>query len=160
MFEIAPDRLDAIHDLWLAMHRHHVAIGSHPLVADEEAAWQRRRALYHGWLTAGEAFLLVAECASELTGYAMVHVQEGPDDTFPLGERYAELYSLSVAPTHRGQGIGSALLDAVDARLQEMGIVDVAVAAMVENEAALRLYASRGFVPREVVLYRFGHRPY
>jgi ribosomal protein S18 acetylase RimI-like enzyme len=37
-----------------------------------------------------------------------------------------------------------------------LGIGDVSVAAMVENEAALRLYERRGFVPREVVLYRFG----
>ena len=157
--EIGPDRLDAVYDLWLGMHRHHAAIGSHPLVTDEATAWQRRRALYHGSLTAGEAFLLLAEAATEPVGYAIVHLQTGPDDTFPLGERYAEIYSLSVSPQHRGQGIGSALLDAAEARLAAMDIVDIAIAAMVENEAALRLYASRGFIAREVVMYRFGTIP-
>ena len=51
------------------------------------------------------------------------------------------------------------MLDAVDARLIALGIRDVAVAAMVENAAALRLYARRGFVAREVVLYRLGSDP-
>lgn len=156
---VGPDRLDAVRELWLALHRHHVAIGSHPLVIDEDASWERRHAHYHAWLTAGEAFLLLAESGTEPVGYAIVHLQDGPDDTYPLGDRYAEIYSLSVSPRHRGQGIGTALLDAVDERLAALGIVDVAIAAMVENEAALRLYTSRGFVPREVMLYRFGPRP-
>ena len=28
-------------------------------------------------------------------GYAVAHLQDGPDDTFAVGARYAELYSLS-----------------------------------------------------------------
>lgn len=154
--EIGPDRLDDVRELWLAMHRYHIEIGSRPLVADENAAWERRRALYDGWLQAGAAIVLLAERDGEPVGYAVVHLLDGPDDTFPLGARWAEIYSLAVAPTARGQGIGTSLLDAIDGRLQALGIADVSVAAMVENEAALRLYRSRGFVPREVVLYRFG----
>lgn len=157
--EVGPGRLDAVRELWLALHRHHAAIGSHPLVTDEDASWERRRAVYHAWLTHNEAFLLLAESGPEPVGYAIVHLQDGPDDTYPLGNRYAEIYSLSVSPEHRGQGIGTALLDAAESRLAALGIVDVAIAAMVENEAALRLYASRGFVPREIMLYRFGPRP-
>jgi ribosomal protein S18 acetylase RimI-like enzyme len=156
--EIGIDRLDEIAELWLALHRYHGEIGSRPLVADEAAAWRWRRALYERWLRAGEAFALLAEREGRPAGYAVVHLQEGPDDTFPLGERWAEIYSLAVAPAERGQGIGSRLLDTVDARLDVLGIRDVAVAAMVENEAALRLYERRGFVRREVILYRFaGH---
>ena len=74
---------------------------------------------------------------------------------FPVGERWAEVYTLAVLPGSRGSGTGSALLDAADARLAALGIHDVAVAAMVENEAALAFYRRRGFVPREVVLWRF-----
>jgi ribosomal protein S18 acetylase RimI-like enzyme len=157
--EIGPDRLDELHDLWLALHRHHVRIGSWPLVSDEAAAWVRRRAQYEEWLRAGDGVVLMAERAGRPAGYAVVHLQRGPDDTFPLGDRWAEIYSLSVAPDARGEGIGGRLLDAIDERLAALGIVDVAVAAMVENEDALRWYQRRGFVPREVVLYRFGEQP-
>jgi ribosomal protein S18 acetylase RimI-like enzyme len=149
-------RLDELHELWQALHRYHGEIGSSPLVADEDAAWERRRALYRTWLEAGEALVLLAERNAAPVGYAVVHLQDGPDDTFPLGARWAEIYSLSVAPAARGQGIGSLLLDAIDSHLTALGIHDLSVSAMVENEAALRLYESRGFVRREVVLYRFG----
>lgn len=154
--EIGPERLDDLRDLWLALHRYHAEIGSHPLVANEAASWARRREQYRRWLESGEGFALLAERQGQPAGYTVVHIQDGPDDTYPLGDRFAEIYSLSVLPAERGQGIGSQLLDAIDARLAAMGIRDVAVSAMIENEAALRLYRRRGFVPREIVHYRFG----
>ena len=89
----------------------------------------------------------------------VVHLGEGLDDTYPWGERHAEIYTLSVAPEARGQGIGSRLLDAADQRLAALGIVDVAVAAMVENEDAISFYRRRGFAPRELYLYRIGTAP-
>jgi ribosomal protein S18 acetylase RimI-like enzyme len=152
--EIGADRLDDLRDLWLALHRYHVEIGSTPLVEDETASWRSRRAWYERWLRDGEAFVLLAEREGEPVGYAVIHIQEGSYDTFPLGDHFAEIYSLSVMPDARGQGIGNQLLDAIDERLAAMGITAVAVAAMVENEAALRLYERRGFVPREILLYR------
>lgn len=148
-------RLNALQPLWRALHRYHAALGSQPLVGDEAVAWERRQATYRGWLERGDAIVLLAEIDEEPVGYAVVHVQDGPDDTFPLGARWAEIYSLSVVPEARGQGIGTRLLDEIDARLTDLGIRAVGIAAMVENEAALRLYQRRGFVPREIVLYRF-----
>jgi ribosomal protein S18 acetylase RimI-like enzyme len=153
---IASGRLDELAPLWLALHRHHQAIGSHPLVSDETASWQARRAQYAAWLAADEAFILLAARQGRAVGYATVHFHDGPDDTFPVGARWAEIYTLSVAPEARGQGIGSRLLDAIDERLAAMGIDDLAVGTMVENADALRLYERRGFVPREIFLIRFG----
>ena len=43
--------------------------------------------------------------AGEPAGYAVAHLQDGPDDTFAVGDRYAELHSLSVAPSARGAGV-------------------------------------------------------
>jgi ribosomal protein S18 acetylase RimI-like enzyme len=154
--EIDARRIGELRDLWLALHRHHRGIGSRPLVDDDESSWSRRRATYLGWLGEGAGLILGAERDGQMVGYVAVHLHDGPDDTFPLGERWAEIYSLSVAPEARGVGIGSRLLDAVDERLAEIGIVDLAVAAMVENESARALYERRGFRAREVVLYRFG----
>jgi ribosomal protein S18 acetylase RimI-like enzyme len=154
--EIGADRLEEVRDLWLALHRYHGEIGSRPLVADEDFSWQQRRAQYQRWLEAGDALLLLAERDGEPVGYVLVHLQDGPDDTYPLGERYAEIYTLSVAPEHRGQGIGGRLMDWIETRMAELGIRDIAVSAMVENASALRFYARRGFTPREVMHYRFG----
>jgi hypothetical protein len=41
------------------------------------------------WLDSGQALLLVAIADERPIAYAMVHLQQGPDDTWPLGERYA-----------------------------------------------------------------------
>jgi ribosomal protein S18 acetylase RimI-like enzyme len=154
--EIGVSRLAELRDLWLALHRHHHAIGSWPLLDDEALSWDRRRAQYEAWLAAGEAFVLLAEREGRPVGYAVVRLHNGPDDTYPLGARYAEIYSLAVAPEQRGHGIGGALMDRIDAELHALGIRDVTVAAMVENDAALQWYMRRGFAPREIVLYRFG----
>jgi ribosomal protein S18 acetylase RimI-like enzyme len=156
--EIGLDRLGALRDLWLSLHRHHGEIGTHPLVTDEALSWQLRRALYESWLRDEEAFVLVAGDVDAPLGYAVVRIHDGPDDTYPVGERWAEIYSLSVAPEARGQGIGTQLLDAIDERLTTLGIRDATVSAMIENDAALRLYQRRGFIPREVDLWRFADK--
>jgi ribosomal protein S18 acetylase RimI-like enzyme len=47
-----------------------------------------------------------------------------------VGERYAELYSLSVKPDLRGRGIASGLLDLLDEELARRSIHDLKVAVM------------------------------
>lgn len=86
----------------------------------------------------------------------VVCIEHGPDDTFPVGVRYAELYSLSVTPQLRNRGIGTRLLVFVDRELARRSIYDLKVAVMEGNADARRLYERRGLRPAEVVLYRFG----
>ena len=151
------ERVDEVRELWLDLHRHHRdVVDTVPLVEDEEASWQRRRALYVDRLSAGTGFLVLAVDEDAVAGYALVCVEDGPDDTFPVGERYAELYSLSVAPALRGRGIGTRLLDFVDRELDRRSIRDLKIAVMAGNADAQRLYERRGLRPAEIVLYRFG----
>ncbi|MGZ6693542.1 MAG: GNAT family N-acetyltransferase [Solirubrobacteraceae bacterium] len=106
----------------------------------------------------GSGFLVLAVEGDGVVGYALVCIEDGPDDTFPVAERYAELYSLSVAPQLRGRGIGTRLLDFVDQELARRSIEDLKVAVMVGNTDAERLYERRGLRRAELVLYRFGDR--
>jgi ribosomal protein S18 acetylase RimI-like enzyme len=153
------DRLDRVRELWLALHRHESEVSpSHSLVADETASWQRRRALYVDRLSAGTGFLALALWGDSVVGYAFVCLEDGPDDTFPVGDRYAELYSLSVAPPLRGRGIGTKLLDFVDRELARQSIHDLRVVVMAGNSDAQRLYERRGLRIGEHVLYRFRAR--
>lgn len=150
------DHVDELRGLWLALHHHERRVAPElPLVSDDERSWRARRKLYVRWLDQDQGFLVLARNGSGLVGYAFVRVEEGPDDTFSLGEQYAELYSLSVAPECRGQGIGTLLLDSVDAELKARGISDLVVAVMLGNSDAQRLYERRGLRPAEIVLYRF-----
>jgi ribosomal protein S18 acetylase RimI-like enzyme len=146
--------VDDLRALYLAMHRHHRDIVPFPVVSDD-AAWDARRAQYLAWLADGCATLFVARGDGEPAGYAFVVIHDGTDDTFPLAPRYAELYSLSVAPDLRGRGVGGKLLDAVDAEVLAQGDVPLVLSVMTGNTDALRLYARRGLEPGEIVMYRF-----
>lgn len=157
--EATIDDLDALRPAWVSLARHHAEIGSAPLQQDEALAWRLRRDGYVRMVAGGHGFVLAAESGNAVVGYAAVEVHDGPDDTFPVGDRWAEVYTLAVLPGFRGSGIGSALMDAVDAQLAAMGIDAVSVAAMVENDAALAFYRRRGFVARELVLWRFRAGP-
>jgi ribosomal protein S18 acetylase RimI-like enzyme len=119
------DRVDSLQELWLALHRHHRATANLQPMVDDTTSWRLRRRFYIDRLEANTAFLVVASLDNQSVGYAVVLIEAGPDDTWPLGKRHAELYSLSVAPELRHRGIG-----------------------------AQRLYERRGLVPAEVVLYR------
>ena len=153
------ERIDELEPLWLALHHHHRAVAAAPVVEDDDDSWARRRAWYLEMLAGGEDVVLIAERAGRAVGYAFLHLHHGPDDTWPVGERWGEVVSLSVSPEERGAGVGTALLDAVDAELAARGVADLQVAVMAGNAAALRLYERRGLRPAELVLFRFGGEP-
>ena len=148
--------VDELRSLWLALHRHERTVAPTLPFVPDNLSWRRRRSLYIRWLELEQGFLALARNGAGVVGYAFVRLDEGFDDTFPLGERYAELYSLSVAPAWRGRGIGTLLLDFVDSELASRGIRDLSISVMVGNSGAQRFYERRGLQPAEIVLYRFG----
>lgn len=157
------EALDRLRPLWLELHHHHQAVGGPalgPYVGDEES-WTACRATYAKLLAAG-GFALLAERDGDLVGYALVAVLPAAetllDDTWRVGDRVAEIETVSVAPADRGAGIGSALLDRVDAELGTAGISDVLIGAVVTNTDAIRLYERRGFRPAWLYLTRLSGR--
>ncbi len=157
------EALDRLRPLWLALHHHHQAVGGERLgpYVDDDTSWTARRTLYAEFL-AGGGFALIAERDGTAVGYAMVAIKTSAetelDDTWRAGARVAEIETLVVAPEARGAGVGSALLDAVDAELAGMGIEDVLIAAFVTNTDAIRLYERRGFRPASLHMIRLAGR--
>ena len=141
------ERVDDRSALWLALHHHHrVAVGTLPLVEDDELSWSvAARCTLTDSVPGG--FVVVAVEGDDVVGYALVCIENGPDDTYPVGQRYAELYSLSVAPQLRGRGIGTRLLDFVDEELARRSIEDLKVAVMVSNTDAERLVRAARATP-------------
>jgi ribosomal protein S18 acetylase RimI-like enzyme len=143
-------RLDELEPLFKAMHEHHRAGG--PRAAEVRAfrtaddAWARRREHYRGLFAAGRAHLLLAEDGGRAVGYAMVS-EIGGQATLETGARMAELESLSVLPSERGGGIGSALMAAAHDLLRELGIEELMLYVMDGNERALRFYERYGMRP-------------
>ena len=57
----------------------------------------------------------------------------------------AGLYGMWVAPEARGQGVGSALVDAVEAWAREAGYENIGLGVTTTNLSAIRLYTAKGY---------------
>jgi ribosomal protein S18 acetylase RimI-like enzyme len=149
--ELGAGDLDGLRSLWLALHAHHLEVDEavRPGVPPGES-WPRRRAQYADWLANPEAFALVAERSGEIAGYALVSIGP-PDDTYLTGRVTANLETMSVDPSARGTGVGSALLDAVRARLAALGAELLFVSALAANAGARRFYEGHGFAATQVL---------
>jgi RimJ/RimL family protein N-acetyltransferase len=81
--------------------------------------------------------VLVVEDGGEVVGHAGLHASPAPGVWW---------FGMGVAPAARRRGAGGALLDAVVAGARERGAHKLELEVWPENEAAIALYASRGFV--------------
>lgn len=151
--------IDRLEPLWLSLHAHHRAVAPELAMYDDARSWQLRRDCYRRWIAEPGSFVLLAEEGDTLVGYAFTHVFGGPDDTWVSGERIAELETLSVAAGYRGRGVGTRLLDAVDARLAELGIGDLYISTLAANTSAQRVYERRGLRPLMVKYARLAASP-
>ena len=147
------DRIDELGPLWLQLHHHHERVSRVQPFVDDETSWAARRRSYEETFDDG-GFALVAKEDGRLVGYAMVRIHEGRDDSWQLGDRRGEVWTLVVDEAARGAGVGSALLDAVDEELAARGIIGLVIGVMEGNDGARRLYERRGLVPGWLQLYR------
>jgi GNAT superfamily N-acetyltransferase len=148
--------------LWVAVH--HVHQQSMPELApyvDDTTTWAYHRDHYAELLAERDSVLLLVLIAGELAGYALgcVHDVETTwiPDTWETGRRIGEVESLSVAEGHRGAGIGTRLLDALEAHFHGLGIEDVIIGALPGNPA-VRLYERRGYTPTWLYLSKLRGR--
>jgi ribosomal protein S18 acetylase RimI-like enzyme len=61
------------------------------------------------------------------------------------GSRIARLASIAVSSSRSGQGLGSLLLDAVEAEALVLGCTILRLEARTDNHGAIRLYERRGY---------------
>jgi ribosomal protein S18 acetylase RimI-like enzyme len=152
------DDVPALRALWLELHHHHAEVAPQSgEFVDDETSWRVRSASYREWLADPRSFVLLARAGDRLVGYALVRVMEaGPDllDSWRVPDVIAEIETMLVTAEVRREGLGSALLDAIDAELERQGITEVIVGLMPGNDGAQRLYERRGFQRRWLVLAR------
>ncbi len=149
-----PQRVDELRELWLSLLEHHGSVArTMPPTREPEGSWRRRRADYVAWLSTPPSFVLTAVDHGQFVGYALVRVGEG-DETWDTGDRHAELETLAVAPAARGNGVGGALMDAVEAELARLGVRDLFLGVVAANERARSFYERRGLAPYLLKLHR------
>jgi ribosomal protein S18 acetylase RimI-like enzyme len=149
---VPADRLSELEPLWEVLYEHHRTLAPH--LAEREVAfehaWVARRVLEERWMRLEpRSFALLAYEQGHRAGYAFVRVRAHPGFAvaWEVSDPLAELVTLMVVPDARNRGIGSALLDAVDARLAELQIDDMVISVLTTNAEAMRLYERRGAVP-------------
>jgi ribosomal protein S18 acetylase RimI-like enzyme len=147
------DDVQRLEQLWRALRDHHSTLPAMPPVRSLEDSWEHRKGQYLDWLSEDDYTLLLAERSDELIGYAMLSVAEGAA-TWDLGERTAELETLSVLEAERGNGVGRALTEAAAEIAAEAGAHTVLVGVAHANEGAIRFYEREGFEPFYVLLSR------
>lgn len=142
--KLAADDIEAIAPLWKALLDHIAALPDAIVpIRPFEQSWPLERTEMLAALE-GDAFVLVARRDGTPVGYAYV-VVEGPDPVWYTGETHAELVHLSVADGARGAGVGTALMDAMDAELERRGVEDVEIGVDTANHDAVRFYERRGY---------------
>jgi ribosomal protein S18 acetylase RimI-like enzyme len=150
--DVPHEDLDALEPLWRALYEHHNDVTPHLEHRSRpfELAWRSRRQTEETWLAAEpDSFVIAAQQLDRLVGYAFVRIRSGAGfaESWTVSDPLAELATLSVMPEFRGRGIGAALMDALESRLAEMGIVDLAIGVIATNTGAMPFYERRGAVP-------------
>ncbi len=106
-------------------------------------------------LDSPEGDILVArEPSGEVLGFALVRCQNTPEYPCFRPRRYTCLMDLVVTESRRGQGVGKALLDAVEHWARDRGSEFIELGVLSENLPAIGLYESRGFQERRKVMER------
>jgi ribosomal protein S18 acetylase RimI-like enzyme len=143
--------VERLEPLWEALWSHHSTLPEMPGMNSLEYAWDYRRGQYLDWLTKDEYTLLLAERDGEPIGYAVVSIGGGAA-SWAVGERTAEIETLSVLESERGAGVGRALTRAAREVADEAGASSLLVGVAHTNADALRFYEREGFGPFYVLM--------
>lgn len=90
------------------------------------------------WIGADNGIFIVAVDGDDaLAGYGLVFTRRDSDS--------ARLYSIALAPSARGKGLGSRLVRELETRARRMGFAQMHLEVACDNAAALALYAKLGY---------------
>ena len=110
------------------------------LVALESACFDTdrlsRRSFKH-WTTTDHRALLVAEVGKAVAAYILI--------IYHPGTRLARIYSIAVAPRHRGLGLAKLLLSAGEQAANDNGRLYLRLEVSVDNLPAIKLYEAQGY---------------
>lgn len=114
------------------------------------AAYRRKllgftAAIFQSWLKQPDSLLIVAEAQSVVTGYASAYRWQNPGSDFEFPRKHVHVGTLVVSAAHRRQGIGQALLAAVERWANDYGAVAIGLNVDGANDEAKAFYEKVGY---------------
>ena len=103
------------------------------------------RTWFEGILGQPGSFVLVAVEDARAVGYAYAAIKDTPPNPFVFPQRSIYLDQLSVRETHRGRGIGRALVTAVLDRARQLRASRVRLDTAFDNHGAQAFFRDLGF---------------
>lgn len=131
-----------IADLWVDLATDQRAHGSHLA-----AAANRERILDSISHHIADDTLLVARAEEGIVGFVMFSIERR---LYVVSATRGTVHNLYVVPERRGEGIGSALLEAAETELAADGADRICLEALVGNEEARRFYENNGYGPHRI----------
>lgn len=136
---------DAVRELLEGLHRHHQRLRPDifspvpPPVARDD---------YRTLLTSSTARVFVAMGrGGAVSGVVVARIQDAGESSVFLRERMVVVRELMVSPVERGQGLGTALMDAVEEWMRSVGVSRLELNVWDANPGALAFYQARGMRP-------------
>ena len=141
MREINPNETDKLYECLEALAEHHNQVsvyfkGHYPQTPSEQKIRQ-----FESELEEGRARIAVAENDGKVIGFCKINTDSRP----------GVLEYLVVLDRERGKGYGAAFMDWALNTFRELGINDIDVKVVYDNEA-IRFYEKYGFRTRSVIL--------
>jgi len=141
--------VDALADLWVRLAADQRRYDSHLLAEPNRTTI--REALAQHVAVDGVRVARPDPDADAVVGFVMFGLETG---RYEQDVTRGIVHNLFVEASHRGEGVGGALLDAAERRLAESGADVVALDVMVSNADARRFYERRGYDPHRIELER------
>ncbi len=99
-----------------------------------------------------EGAILVAESEGAIIGYTCIHAATPNEDPDEINYTFAYVRDIAVNNSHRGQGVGTVLLEAAKTHARENGATCLRISVLAENTGAVSLYQRFGFRARVIEL--------
>lgn len=138
--------LDVILDQWVALIDHGRKQGLHLL---PEPNRQRARQRLTAALQENRLLVAIPENQADPIGFVFAVLEEG---IFKTDSQRGIIPALYIEPEFRNEGFGSALLEAAEQRLYELGAETAVVEPMATAAQARSFYRQRGFRPHRLEL--------
>ena len=146
-------RIPELEPLWRALREHQGSVTGHwgPLRTEAES-WARRSATYAAILDEGGSLFLALD-DGRIVGHAVCEREEGGSPTWEWPQSFLAVVDIVVLPEARGTGVGTLLMEAIEADAAERGVAAVDLMVAAPNETARRFYERHGF-RADLITYR------